>query len=237
MTGRGNRTGTVGFRKTVRRRVARRPGFGVWVLVMTAGCGLVLAASGPPSQENALSRSDLPVILTIGESTTAGYGVPESMAYPAQLEALLGPEGYAYRVVNHGRTGSTTSMALAGLDRGLRLGPRIVVIALGGNDRSNRVPEGVTRENLRKLVSLFVRTGARVFIADRDAPGDGIGAQPTLFAELAAEEGATLIPSLRQSVAGRADLLLADGSHPNGSGYAVVARQVYDAIRPYLERP
>src|SRR5690606_25031931 len=95
-----------------------------------------------------------PVILAIGESTTAGWGVGPTESYPAQLQALLDENGHEYRVVNHGRSGSTTAMALSGLDRGMMLQPKIVLIALGGNDQGALAAER-TKENLRKMVSLF----------------------------------------------------------------------------------
>jgi acyl-CoA thioesterase-1 len=184
----------------------------------------------------AQAPADLPVILAIGESTTAGFGVPADKAYPAQLQQLLDAQGYRYRVVNHGRSGSTTAMALNGLDRGMLLGPKIVLIALGGNDQGNRLAAARTQENLRKMVSLFVRSGALVFLADRNLAADRAAPeQASLFAELAAEEGALLMPSLRAEVAGHPELLLSDGSHPNGEGYAIVAARIFRLLQPYLD--
>ena len=77
-------------------------------------------------QETAQAGSDRPVILAVGESTTAGYGVDRELSYPAQLQQRLDERGYHYRVVNHGVSGSTTQAALARLDRGLALKPSIV---------------------------------------------------------------------------------------------------------------
>lgn len=200
-------------------------------------CLLVLAVgAGGSLPANAQPGSEYPVILTIGESTTAGYGVPAHLSYPAQLQALLDEQGYQYRVVNQGRSGITTAMALTGLDRGLMAGPQIVIIALGGNDRGNRLAAQSTKENLRKMVSIFVRAGAQVFLADRNLPADRVSNETaSLFAELAAEEGARLMPSLREGVAGKPELLLSDGSHPNGDGYAIVARRIFSIIEPLLQ--
>lgn len=176
-----------------------------------------------------------PVILAIGESTTAGFGVPAGSSYPAQLQALLDAQGYDYRVVNHGRSGSTTAMALANLDRGVALFPRIVLIALGGNDRGNPAMAARTEENLRRMVSMFAGIGAQVYLADRSADTDGGDTERnSLYARLAREEGATLMPSLREGLAGRADLLLSDMSHPNAAGYAIVAQRIFDMLEPRL---
>ncbi len=183
----------------------------------------------------AQTSTELPVILAIGESTTAGYGVDTDLSYPAQLETLLLDQGYSYRMVNQGRSGSTSTMALSGLDRGLRLGPRIVIIALGGNDRSYQFAAGRTKENLRKMISIYVRTGAHVFLADRNTRTDRNTVETaSMFGELANEEGAILMPSLREGVAGHPELLLSDGSHPNADGYAIVAGRIFSIIEPYL---
>lgn len=203
--------------------------FSKWsVLGLLLTVGLTCSAQGQSADERA-------VILAIGESTTAGFGVVPDASYPAQLQALLDHHGYLYRVVNYGRSGSTTAMALSGLDRGLQLGPRIVLIALGGNDQGNRLAAERTKENLRKLVSMFVRTGAQVFLADRNLAADRADAtEASLFAALAAEEGAILMPSLRADVAGHPALLLADGSHPNREGYAIISQRIFELLQPYL---
>lgn len=176
-----------------------------------------------------------PVILAVGESTTAGYGVPREASYPAQLQQLLDANGYQYRVVNHGRSGSTVAMALAGADRGMLLLPEIVLIAIGGNDAGS-VPAARTEQNLRRLVQLFVSVGATVYLADRTAATDGTQAEASLFATIASEEGAMLMPSLRQDIAGNPELLISDMRHPNADGYAIIARRIFGLLEPTLEK-
>ncbi len=177
-----------------------------------------------------------PVILAIGESTTAGYGVPRGKSYPAQLQALLDAAGYDYRVVNHGRNGSTTEMALANLHRGMLLRPEIVLIAIGGNDADHPQARQRTEANVRKLVSLFVETDAAVFLADRTVESDGgAAASESLYAKIAREEGAILMPSLRQDIAGHPELLIGDLRHPNAEGYAIVAQRIYTLLQPLLK--
>lgn len=176
-----------------------------------------------------------PVILAVGESTTAGYGVPRDQSYPAQLQQLLDANGYCYRVVNHGKSGSTVAMALGSLDRGLLLQPEIVLIAIGGNDVGNHVAAVHTEQNLRKLVSMFVRTGATVYLADRTAAADGGEADTaSLYATIAKEEGALLMPSLRQDIADKPELLISDMRHPNADGYAIIARRIFGLLQPQL---
>jgi acyl-CoA thioesterase-1 len=195
---------------------------------------LFALACAAPAQAAEDSR---PVILAIGESTTAGYGVPAGLSYPAQLQALLDQSGYEYRVVNHGRNGSTTEMALANLYRGMLLQPEIVLIAIGGNDADHAQAVQRTEANVRKLVSLFVETDAAVFLAARGEATDGGSVQRNaLYARIAEEEGAVLMPSLRQDIAGNPALLIGDMRHPNADGYAIVAQRIFALLQPLLKR-
>jgi acyl-CoA thioesterase-1 len=179
--------------------------------------------------------TDRPVILAVGESTTAGYGVDRELSYPGQLQRQLDEGGYRYRVVNHGVSGSTTLGALARLDRGLALKPAIVIIALGGNDAASRMPIESTRANLGKLISMFKRVGAEVIVANRNLPGGGQDSG-SIVAELAREYHAVLMPPLTSGVAGHPDLLIEDGSHPNAEGYAIIVRNILAVIVPYLKK-
>lgn len=194
--------------------------------------GLVLPDDAAAQDERAAAQagSDRPVILAVGESTTAGYGVPGDLSYPAQLQRELDARGYRYRVVNHGVSGSTTFQALTRLDRGLALGPKIVLIALGGNDGASRVRPEATRANLTKMISLFKRTGAEVFLADRNLRG-----AEGLFAELAKEQGAVLMPPLTTGVAGHPELLIGDQTHPNAEGYAIIVGNLLKVLEPSLK--
>src|SRR5712671_1981444 len=149
---------------TYRQTVAA---FGILAVTATA------VPRAQTTQEAVQAEPDRPVILAVGESTTAGYGVDRDFSYPAQLQQKLDEHGYHYRVVNHGVSGSTTQGALARLDRGLALKPSIVIIALGGNDAGSRVPIETTSANLGKLISMFKRVGAEVFVTNRNLPGGG----------------------------------------------------------------
>ena len=165
-----------------------------------------------------------PVILAIGDSMTAGYGVAIEVSYPAQLQKELDNRGYKYRVVNQGVTGSTTIQALSRLNRGLALSPDIVIIQLGGNDASQGIPQNISRETLRTMIERFKPGGARIFLA---------GGRFPYLDELAREENLQVIPFL-EDVAGHPELLLDDGHHPRGDGYAVVVRNVFRALEPFL---
>ena len=101
------------------------------------------------------SNARQPVIVALGDSMTAGYGVAPESSYPAQLEKQLRTRGLNYRVINLGVTGSTTTQALSRMNRALSAQPDIVIIQLGGNDISQGIPRDVSRQNLRTMIERF----------------------------------------------------------------------------------
>jgi acyl-CoA thioesterase-1 len=209
---------------TIRQSVA--------VLAMTTTALAMPRYSAAQAESGAAdTASERPVILAVGESTTEGYGVRRDLSYPAQLQKELDKRGYHYRVVNHGVSGSTTFDALQRLDRGLFLRPKIVLIALGGNDGGGQVPPQATRANLTKMMTLYRRTGAQVFLADRKIRG-----AEGMFAELAKEQGAILMPPLTTGVAGNPDLLIGDQTHPNAEGYTIIVGNLLKVLEPYLQK-
>jgi acyl-CoA thioesterase-1 len=165
-----------------------------------------------------------PVILAIGDSMTAGYGVAADASYPAQLEQELKNRGYDYRVVNQGVTGSTTTQAMSRMTRALAIQPDIVIIQLGGNDISQGIPRNVSIQNLRTMIERFKPGGTRVFFA---------GGRFSYLDELAKEMNVPVIPFL-EGVQGRRDLLIADGIHPNADGYAIVIQNILKSLAPAL---
>jgi acyl-CoA thioesterase I len=171
-------------------------------------------------------ESPRPTILAIGDSMTAGYGVPAESSYPAQLEMELKKRGYDYRVVNYGLTGSTTAQALGRMTRALGLQAEIVIIQLGGNDGVQGIPREVSRENLRTMINRFKPGGARIFFAG--------GRFPHLD-ELARELKIPVVPFL-EGVRGNPDLLLEDGSHPTGEGYTIVVQNMLKALEPVIKK-
>jgi acyl-CoA thioesterase-1 len=172
------------------------------------------------------ANARVPVILAIGDSMTAGYGVPAEFSYPSQLEQELQRRGYNYRVVNQGVTGSTTTQALSRLNRALAIQPEIVIIQLGGNDLSQGIPRNVSLENLRTMIQRFKPGGARIFFA---------GGRFPYLDQLAKELDTPVIPFL-EGVQGNRDLLIADGIHPNREGYAVVIKNILKVLEPFIDK-
>lgn len=179
-----------------------------------------------------------PLVVFLGDSLTAGYGLPEADAYPALVEAALVAEGRPVRVVNAGVSGDTSAGGLARLDWVLQLEPDVVVVELGPNDGLRGLPLEATEANLRRIVERALAAGARVLLAGMLIPPnygpDYAGRFAAIYPRLADELDVPLVPFLLEGVGGEPDLNLADGVHPNAAGHRRIARTVLPHLRPLL---
>ena len=158
--------------------------------------------------------------------------------YPERLERELAERGYRYRVVNSGISGDTTSGGRARLGLALELEPEIVILELGANDGLRGLPLDQARRNLEEMIVAFQGRGATVVLAGLTLPSnygpDYIRSFEDMYAELSEKYDTLLIPFFLDGVAGRSELNLDDGIHPNREGYEIVARNVLDVIEPVL---
>ena len=92
------------------------------------------------------------VIVALGDSLTAGYGLPQDQSFPAQLQAALNARGANVRVVNAGVSGDTASAAAKRLDWALPENAAAVIVELGGNDALQGIPPAGTRQALAKIM-------------------------------------------------------------------------------------
>lgn len=180
------------------------------------------------------------VLVALGDSLTAGFGVAPETAWPALVQARLAREGYPYRVVNAGVSGDTTAGALRRVDWVLRAGPEIVVVALGANDGLRGQPVEAMRANLAEIVRRLAAAGVRVLLAGMRLPPN-YGAEYTrafgeAFAEVARRARVPLMPFLLDGVAGDPRLNQPDGLHPNAEGHRLVAERVWPFLVPLLRK-
>jgi acyl-CoA thioesterase I len=199
---------------------------------------VLLVATFASAAEPALGASR--VIVALGDSLTAGLGLSPEEAYPALLEARLAQEGYDYRVVNAGVSGDTSAGGLRRIDWALKLGPEIVIVALGANDGLRGLPPTAMRDNLLAIVQRARNAGARVLLAGMQLPPN-YGTSYTrsfekVFADVAQTARVPLIPFLLQGVGGEARLNLPDGIHPNAEGQRRIAEHVWPYLQPLLTK-
>jgi acyl-CoA thioesterase-1 len=181
-------------------------------------------------------------ILIVGDSLTAGYGLPDpaTQAYPALLQARLDAlPSPGWRIVNAGVSGDTTSGGLRRIDWVTRQPVAILVLALGANDGLRGLPLELIRAN---LIAIAAKVRAknpqvRVLLAGMRMPvsmGDYARDYAQLFPALARAENWSLVPFLLEDVGGEAELNQADGIHPNEAGHKIVAAKVWPHLLSLL---
>lgn len=229
-------------------------GFGIWglgflvaVSVLVAGCSRPEHAatdrtatpnqSAPPRVEAPAVR---PRVVFLGDSLTAGYGLPKEQSVPSLVQKRLDAEGYDYEVVNHGVSGDTSAGGVSRLDWALDGDVRVLVLELGANDGLRGLPVESTKANLSDIIERAKARGVTVLLTGMEAPPNH-GPVYTLqfrrlFADLAREHKVAFVPFYLEGVAGNPALNISDGIHPNAEGAAIVERTVWKALQPLLER-
>jgi acyl-CoA thioesterase I len=177
-------------------------------------------------------------ILVLGDSLSQGFGVAQNEAYPMLLAKKLRAAGLNFQVTNASAAGGTTEGGLERLPAHLKRKIDIFILELGINDAFRGVPVDQIQNNLQQIIdkAKAKNPGVRVVIAGMQLPNhatdDYVSAFGKLFADLAAKNGAALIPYLLQSVAGDPSLNLSDGIHPNAAGQKVLAETVWQVLEP-----
>jgi acyl-CoA thioesterase-1 len=192
--------------------------------MVVAGLALAVALTGPAA------GADRPVrIVALGDSLTAGLGLPANAAFPARLEKALKGKGIAVEITNAGVSGDTASGGLARLDWSVPEGTDAAIVELGANDTLRGIDPKVTRQALEEIVRRLRERGIAVLLAGmRAAPnlGPDYGRDfEAIYSDLAARNDLLLYPFFLDGVATDAKLNQRDGLHPTAAGVdAIVAR-------------
>jgi len=203
---------------------------------------LLLAGAGGPKTVRAAGPGTL--ILVVGDSLSAEYGIARGSGWVALLERRLQREKIGARVLNASISGDTTSGGRSRLPALLaQHKPDVVIIELGGNDALRGLPLSMTRENLSAMARAARAAGASVLIAGMQLPpnyGRRYGADfAALFAGVARAEGAALVPFLLAGVADapNADRLFQpDRIHPLAQAHPRILDNLWPTLRPLLKR-
>jgi acyl-CoA thioesterase I len=160
------------------------------------------------------------LILFLGDSITAGYGLEPSQAYPAIIQEKIDAKSWQFKVVNAGQSGDTSAGGLNRMKWLLKNRVDVLVLELGGNDGLRGLPVETTRKNLQAIID---RTRAKypsvkIVLAGMMVPpnmGRDYGQKfSAIFPELAKKNNALLIPFVLDKVGGVRELNLPDGIHP-----------------------
>ena len=162
-------------------------------------------------------KNTLPKIVAFGDSLTAGFGVAAQDTYPVQLQRRLDAAGYRYLIVNAGVSGDTTA---------------------GGVRRVSWVLNSNPRANLETIIARLKQAGVVTVLAGMKLPPnygvDYTARFESMYRELATRHRLPLIPFLLEGVGGDQRLNQADGIHPTGEGYRIVADNVFRILEPLL---
>ncbi len=185
------------------------------------------------------SASAMKTILVLGDSLSDGFQLPRSDAYPALIANKLRAAGLNFQVTNASASGGTTEGGLQRLPPHLKRKIDIFILELGINDAFRGVPVDQIRANLQAIIDQVKarNPSVRVVIAGMAAPkafgaDDYVSAFGKMFGELAAKNGAALVPYLLDGVAGDPSLNLPDGIHPNAAGQRILAENVWRVLEP-----
>jgi acyl-CoA thioesterase-1 len=221
------------------------------IAVFTSGCGqngsdtLVGSmrskprpASAGPSANATPAQAARPRVVVLGDSLSAGLGLPPQEAFPALLQRKIDADGLKFEVINAGVSGDTSAGGLRRLDWALDGDVQVLIVGLGANDGLRGLPVDEMRRNLSTIVERAQARHITVVLCGMEAPPN-FGASyttafRTAFKDVAKKYDVALVPFLLDGVAGLADLNQEDGIHPNARGAQRVADTVWSTLRPLL---
>ena len=214
---------------------------------LMAACGA--PANTPPAVANTTQQapaarspkvSARPRIVVLGDSLTAGLGLPVEEAYPSLLQQRVDASGFNYEVVNAGVSGDTSAGGLSRLDWALEGDVRVLIVALGGNDALRALPADELKQNLSRIIERAQARHIDVVLAGMEAPPnfgrDYIVTFHQVYPSLASHYHVAFLPFLLDGVAGDVALNQRDGIHPTAQGARIVADNVWTALKPILEQ-
>jgi acyl-CoA thioesterase-1 len=181
------------------------------------------------------------VILVMGDSLSAGYGVNVDATWVALLQRRLSDQGYGYRMVNASISGETTGGARPRLPRALQLHkPAIAIIELGGNDGLRGLPIRQVKDNLEAMVMQSQAAGAQPLIVGMRIPpnyGPEYAEQfHDMYAELGKKLKVPVVDFFLERVALNDKLMQADGIHPNAAGQPLLLDTLWPLLQPLLKK-
>jgi len=202
---------------------------------------LALGLAGSMGSARAAART--PVILVVGDSLSAEYGLPRGSGWVALLERRLAQQRIAAKVVNASISGDTTAGGRSRLPALLaQHQPTHVILELGGNDALRGLPLKQTEANLNEMARAAKAAGAQVVVAGMQVPpnygrkySDDFFA---LFSNVAKAQGAALVPFLLKGVADvpqAESLFQADRIHPRETAHPAMLDNVWPVLRPLLK--
>ncbi len=202
--------------------------------MIAVGCVLLFGAMNPGRAETLIH------LVALGDSLTAGYGLPAKDGFVPRLKAALAAEGIEAEITNASVSGDTASDGLARLDWSVPAGTDAVIVELGANDMLRGLDPQVTRNALDAILARLAERHVTVLLCGmRAAPNLGADygrAFDRIYPELADKYHAVLYPFFLDGAAGDRALTQQDGLHPNAAGVEVIVQRIAPAVRELIAR-
>ena len=208
-----------------------------------AHCSLWLAAAPLLAALPARGQAQRKVILVVGDSVSAEYGLRRDSGWVALLGKKLQDQKSSFEVVNASVSGDTTSGGLSRLPALLEQHkPAIVIIELGGNDALRGLPLAMTKSNIEAMTRSAKAAGAKVLLIGMQVPPN-YGARyneelAALYFDVAKAEGAALVAFFFKGIADipiAASLFQADRIHPNEKAQPLLLQNAWVGLAPLLK--
>lgn len=203
----------------------------------------VFMATAPLAADAANTAApDKPVIVVLGDSISAEYGLPRDTGWVALMRRRLADERIDYNVANASISGDTTSGGRARLPALMqRLKPAIVIVELGANDALRGVPLATTEDNLRTIIEQAQQAHAKVVLVGMYVPPN-YGPDYTqkfhgLYGDLSKQFRVPLVPFLLAGIENRPDMFQADQIHPTQEAQPTLLNNVWPTLKPLLRPP
>lgn len=167
-------------------------------------------------------------IVAFGDSLVVGVGATEGKDFVTVLSNKIGEP-----IINLGKSGDTTAMAMTRLDKVLGNNPKIVLLLLGGNDYLRKVPKEETFSNLGTMIKAIQDQGAAVIVLG--VRGGVISDNyKDDFESLSKEYSTAYVPDVLDGLLGHSDLMY-DSIHPNDAGYQIIADKIFPVIKNLIK--
>jgi acyl-CoA thioesterase-1 len=190
---------------------------------------------------SARAADERPVkIVVLGDSLTAGLGLPADAAFPAKLAVALKAKGVAASVANAGVSGDTASGGLGRLDWSVPEGTEAVILELGANDALRGIDPKLTKTALDAILSKLKGRHIAVLLAGMKAPhnlgSDYVQTFDAVFPALASTHPVVFYPFFLDGVAGDVKLNQADGLHPTSAGVDVIVARILPKVEELVAK-
>jgi acyl-CoA thioesterase-1 len=188
----------------------------------------------------ALARAEPVRIVALGDSLTAGFGLPVAEAFPTRLQAALKAKGIDATIANAGVSGDTASGGLERLSWSVPDGTDAVILELGANDALRGLDPTLTEKALDAILVKLAARHIPVLLAGMKAPPN-MGADYAkrfdgIYPALAAKHPVIVYPFFLDGVAGDRALNQGDGMHPTAAGVDIIVQRILPSVEELIAK-